>query len=90
MAIQIMHRLTACILILVALLLCYQMYRSQHRKLIGFIVVPLTLQVMIGIGNVFLLLPLSLALLHNTGAALFWLCLWTVYFSILKAEVIND
>jgi cytochrome c oxidase assembly protein subunit 15 len=90
MAIQIMHRFTACLLILSAFLLCYRMYNSPHRKLIGFIVVPLTLQVLIGIGNVFLLLPLSLALLHNTGAALFWLCLWTVYFSILKAEVIND
>ena len=90
MAIQILHRLTACLLILSALLLCYRMYNSPHRKLIGFILVPLMLQVMIGIGNVFLLLPLSLALLHNTGAALFWLCLWTVYFSILKAEVRND
>jgi cytochrome c oxidase assembly protein subunit 15 len=89
MAIQILHRLTACLLILSAFLLCYRMYNSPHRKLIGFILVPLTLQVLIGIGNVFLLLPLSLALLHNTGAALFWLCLWTVYFSILKAEVRN-
>ena len=90
MAIQIMHRFTACLLVLFALLLCYRMYNSPHKKLIVFIVVPLTLQVLIGIGNVFLLLPLSLALLHNTGAALFWLCLWTVYFSILKTEVIND
>ncbi|MGK0405946.1 MAG: cytochrome c oxidase assembly protein subunit 15 [Oleispira sp.] len=90
MAIQILHRLTACLLILSAFLLCYRMYNSPHRKLIGFILVPLTLQVLIGIGNVFLLLPLSLALLHNTGAALFWLCLWTVYFSMLKAEVRND
>jgi cytochrome c oxidase assembly protein subunit 15 len=89
MAIQILHRLTACLLILSAFLLCYRMYYSPHRKLIGFILIPLTLQVFIGIGNVFLLLPLSLALLHNTGAALFWLCLWTVYFSILKAEVRN-
>jgi cytochrome c oxidase assembly protein subunit 15 len=90
MAIQILHRFTACLLILSALLLCYRLYNSQHKKLIGLIMVPLTLQVLIGIGNVFLLLPLSLALLHNTGAALFWLCLWTVYFSILKAEMIND
>jgi cytochrome c oxidase assembly protein subunit 15 len=89
MAIQILHRVTACLLILSAFLLCYRMYNSPHRKLIGFILIPLTLQVFIGIGNVFLLLPLSLALLHNTGAALFWLCLWTVYFSILKAEVRN-
>jgi cytochrome c oxidase assembly protein subunit 15 len=90
MAIQIMHRFTACLLVLFALLLCYRMYNSPHKKLIGFILVPLSLQVMIGIGNVFLLLPLSLALLHNTGAAFFWLCLWTVYFSLLKAEVRND
>ncbi len=90
MAIQILHRLTACLLIVSAFLLCYRLYYSQHKKLIGVILIPLALQVLIGIGNVFLLLPLPLALLHNSGAALFWLCLWAVYFSILKAEVCHD
>lgn len=90
MAIQILHRFTACLLVLFALLLCYRIYYSQHKKLIVFILVPLSFQVMIGIGNIFLLLPLSLALLHNTGAALFWLCLWTVYFSIIKREACHD
>jgi cytochrome c oxidase assembly protein subunit 15 len=85
MAIQILHRLTACLLILSALLVCLRLYKSEYKKLIWLIILPLSLQVLIGIGNVILLLPLPLALLHNTGAALLWLCLWRVYFSLSEA-----
>ena len=33
----------------------------------------------------FLLLPLPLALLHNTGAAILWLWLWRVYFTLAES-----
>ncbi len=87
MAIQIIHRFTACLLLLSAIFLCYQLYLQRHdvkqyKKLILMISLPICIQIMIGISNVFLLLPLPLALLHNTGAALLWLCLWFVYFSL--------
>lgn len=82
MAIQILHRLTACFLILAALFLGYQLYLQQHKKLAIILAIPLAIQVAIGIANVYLLLPLPLALLHNTGAALVWLSLWYIYFSL--------
>jgi len=84
MAIQILHRITACLLILAALYLCYQLSLQQHKKLAFIIAIPLVIQVAIGISNVYLLLPLPLALLHNTGAAILWLCLWFVYFSLAE------
>lgn len=82
MAIQILHRFTACLLLLTAMFFCYQLHVHQYKKLIPIIVIPLAIQIFIGISNVFLLLPLPLALLHNTGAAILWLCLWFVYFSL--------
>ena len=84
MAIQIIHRFTACLLILSALLLCVRLFRLGKNNLIFLIIAPIVLQVSIGIANVFLLLPLPLALLHNTGAAILWLCLWWAYFSLTE------
>ncbi|MBL4798625.1 MAG: COX15/CtaA family protein [Oleispira sp.] len=86
MAIQILHRLTACLLLLTAVFFCYQLFIHQYKKLIPIIVIPLAVQILIGISNVFLLLPLPLALLHNTGAAILWLCLWFVYFSLSSSH----
>ena len=86
MAIQILHRLTACLLLLAAVFFCYQLFIHQYKKLIPIIVIPLAIQILIGISNVFLLLPLPLALLHNTGAAILWLCLWFVYFSLSSSH----
>jgi cytochrome c oxidase assembly protein subunit 15 len=85
MAIQILHRLVACLLILSALFTCLRLLKTKHKKLIWLIILPLSLQVLIGIANVILLLPLPLALLHNTGAAILWLCLWRVYFTLAES-----
>jgi len=84
MAIQILHRFTACLLMLSAFWLCIRLFNNGYKKLIVIIVVPLVIQVSIGIANVFLLLPLPLALLHNSGAALLWLCVWWTYFSLIE------
>ncbi len=84
MAIQILHRFTACLLMLSALLVCIRLFNNGYQKLIVFIAAPLALQISIGIANVFLLLPLPLALLHNSGAALLWLCVWWTYFSLIE------
>lgn len=84
MAIQIIHRFTACLLILSAILLSIRLFQQGKNNLIILIIAPIVLQVSIGIANVFLLLPLPLALLHNTGAAILWLCLWWTYFSLVE------
>jgi len=41
----------------------------------------LIFQAAIGISNVLLLLPLPLALLHNTGAVILWICFWHLVLS---------
>lgn len=84
MAIQIIHRFTACLLILSALVLCARLFLLGKNNLIALIITPIVIQVLIGIANVYLLLPLPLALLHNTGAAILWLCLWWAYFSLVE------
>jgi cytochrome c oxidase assembly protein subunit 15 len=84
MAIQIIHRAGAVVVLLACLFLAIRLFRSQHTLQILLLLSALTLQISIGLANVFFLLPLTLALLHNTGAAIFWLTLWWVYFSVSK------
>lgn len=86
MAIQILHRANAVLLILMAVFFCYRLAKNTLPALASIIMLPLLLQIFIGISNVYWLLPLPLALLHNSGAALFWLCLWHVYFSLLTSS----
>ena len=91
MAIQILHRANACLLIISAVFFCYRLSKTQSNRLILIVMLPLLLQVFIGISNVYWLLPLPLALLHNSGAALFWLCLWHVYFALIfSSKKYND
>ncbi len=84
MAIQILHRAGAVVVLFACLFLAIRLFRSQHTLQIVLLLSALTLQIFIGLANVFFLLPLTLALLHNTGAAIFWLTLWWVYFSVSK------
>ncbi|EAT12377.1 heme A synthase [Bermanella marisrubri] len=68
MAIQWLHRLGA---IAVLVMFAYLWWReSQHKKALAFVSVFLAVQVVLGVLNAVLLLPLSLALLHNTFAML--------------------
>ena len=84
MSIQILHRMGALCVLICALLVCIRLWKqADKRYLIGWLMLPLMLQLGIGIANIYWLLPLPLALLHNTGAALLWLALWHVYFSLL-------
>ena len=71
MGIQWLHRLGA---LAVVFMFFYLMIKhSQQRRSLMFVLGFLTLQIFIGILNAVLLLPLSLALLHNTVAMLLWL-----------------
>lgn len=78
MAIQWSHRLGALLVVLWMLISArWLMQQSAGRWLGGGLLVIVALQVMIGIGNLLLQLPLVLAVLHNAGAALLgvWLVL---------------
>lgn len=84
MAIQILHRAGAVVVVCAYLFLAIRLFHSRNRLQIIVLLSALSLQIFIGLANVFLLLPLTLALLHNTGAAILWLTLWRVYFSVSK------
>ncbi len=78
-AIHWLHRVGALIVTLVLLAFAWQLWRAKFRAGSVAVVTVLTLQVLIGIGNVVWSLPLALAAAHNAGAAALLLCmLWIV------------
>jgi cytochrome c oxidase assembly protein subunit 15 len=78
MAIQMAHRYIAGLLLVAECLLIIGLlrYRPELRYWILAVAFTLTIQISVGIANVFFHLPLSLALMHNIGAALLWGCHW--------------
>ena len=77
-AVHFAHRVGALITFLYLLTLALMMLRNavfQVRSLGIFLLVLLCAQVLLGIGNVWLSLPLPVAVAHNAGAALLLLVL---------------
>jgi cytochrome c oxidase assembly protein subunit 15 len=82
MAVQILHRLGAVLTFIAAGWLILRLWPNGHQSsAVNFILLPLIFQAAIGISNVLLLLPLPLALLHNTGAVILWICFWHLVLS---------
>ena len=80
--IHVIHRITALILFVSIITLLLQMWQSPPLKQQAKILLGLTLlQITLGIANAVLMLPLPLALAHNTVAAL--LLLNVVYINFL-------
>jgi cytochrome c oxidase assembly protein subunit 15 len=76
--VHLTHRLGAIVVLLYFLLMLYKGLRyagPQYRNTLILIGALLTGQILIGIGNVIYLLPLSLAVAHNAGAALLLLAI---------------
>jgi cytochrome c oxidase assembly protein subunit 15 len=71
MGIQWLHRLGALAVVFVFMYLAFK-HRSQRRAL-TLCLGMLSVQIVLGILNAVLLLPLNLALLHNTFAMLLWM-----------------
>ena len=71
MAIQWLHRLGAIAVLIMFFYLAYR--QSLQRRSLYFCMGFLSLQILLGILNAIWLLPLPLALLHNTVAMLLWL-----------------
>lgn len=71
MAVQWLHRLGALAVLLAFIGLCLR--SDRQVKTLWFVGAILSAQIMLGVLNAVLLLPLSLALLHNTFAMLLWL-----------------
>ena len=69
------------------LLLVKQLRKTEQFKPKANILLGLTfLQIGIGIATAVMMLPLSLALLHNTGAALLLLAVVYINYSVFKAK----
>lgn len=86
-AIQITHRLGAILATLfIAVLAHLVMSRSSGvlKTLAITSLVALIAQLSLGIGNVFMSLPLWMATAHNGGAAVLLLCVISLVFAILK------
>jgi len=69
-AIQIAHRIGALVVFCYLAWLSHRVYRSGLRRLRGELFALLLVQILLGIGNVKLGLPLPVAVAHNAGAAL--------------------
>ncbi len=82
-AIHVTHRLGALVTFLyMGCLAVYLMRSGAHPRLAvaaGFMLVLLLAQVLLGIGNVLLHLPLGVAVAHNATAALLLLATVSVY-----------
>lgn len=82
-AIQFVHRLGALLVTLIVGLLAWRLYRSGSA-LWPVVAGALALQLLLGVLNVVLVLPLSIATLHNAGGALLLLVLVTVNYRAFR------
>lgn len=82
-AIHMVHRMGAVVVIAVLLSLIVALWRNAGTQLLAVgLTAVLTLQVLMGIGNVVMHLPLWLAVLHNGGAALLLITLVLVNYRV--------
>jgi cytochrome c oxidase assembly protein subunit 15 len=92
-AIQIAHRLGAILATLfIAGLAHLVMFRSEGvlKKMAIFTLVALIAQLSLGIGNVFMSLPLWMATAHNGGAAILLLCVLSLVFAVSKGFPVGN
>lgn len=85
--IQYIHRVMALIVVIAILTLFFKLRqiaacKAQANALLGFTL----LQVSLGISTAIMMLPLSLALLHNTGAALLLLTVVYINYTVFTAK----
>ena len=80
-AIQIGHRLGAVLVLVVVGLLCVRLHRGGQGMLAGAVAATLGAQWLLGMTNVWMALPLPLAVLHNAFAGALLLAVVTVNFA---------
>lgn len=75
-AIQLLHRIGALVIVFVVLLLLYRLKKYQHlQKSIALISILLVVQVSLGIANILASLPIFIATMHNVVALILLLSL---------------
>jgi cytochrome c oxidase assembly protein subunit 15 len=91
-AIHLTHRIGACIVFLVISFLAFKLWQikvGSIRDFALFLFGILILQMTLGIGNVLLQLPLSIAVAHNAVAAALLLCLVSVFYRTYNVEIVD-
>lgn len=68
-AIHISHRLGALVTTIILVVLAFRLHASGLSGHAGLLITALAVQLSLGISNVLFYLPLSIAVLHNAGAA---------------------
>lgn len=68
-AIHMSHRIGALLVTLVLLVLAWRLWAARQRRLAAVLLLALATQVSLGISNVLLHLPLTVAVAHNGGGA---------------------
>jgi cytochrome c oxidase assembly protein subunit 15 len=87
--IQVVHRIFALVLLLAIIALFVQLWPYSDVRIPAVLLLVFTIvQLGLGIANAVLLLPLSLALAHNTGAAI--LLLNVVYINYILLSKVNS
>jgi cytochrome c oxidase assembly protein subunit 15 len=88
--VQVVHRIVALILTFILLLLSWNLFQLKYKRLAASLIVFTAFQVSLGILNAVLLLPLLLALLHNTGAVILLLALLNINFKMKKISKLEN
>jgi len=83
-AVHLSHRIGAIIVTLILLILAGTLFIRSYMALSLTLLSVLGIQVVLGISNVAFYLPLSVAVLHNAGAALLLLILVTINYHLNK------
>jgi len=86
-AIHWMHRVGAVVTSIVLGVLVFCLFRVGGGRRLGVMLLSgLVLQLLLGIGNIYLQLPLALAVAHNAGAALLVVILVVVNFALRRVS----
>jgi cytochrome c oxidase assembly protein subunit 15 len=90
MTIHVTHRIGALITFCAVGALALRLYQSESgalSKAAAVLAAVLVAQVCLGIANVVLFLPLSIAVLHNLGAASLLICLTYINYQLWTAQI---
>ena len=84
-AIHITHRIGALLVVLTLSTLAWQLHRAGLRKLAAVLILVVVTQFGLGLSNVWLHLPLAVALAHNAGGAVLLLSVVLINYRLARA-----
>ena len=89
-AIHMSHRIGALLVTLVLLVLAWRLWAARQRRLAAVLLLALATQVSLGISNVLLHLPLTVAVAHNGGGAALLLVLVLINYRLRGVAAVRE